>query len=221
VHRRFDRRVLSDDAIELIRTCQHYVHAPLGGGAALSAAFLSHRLSRDVDLVCGSQDDVRLLVASLPAVAGACGATIRLVRDAGAFVRATVECGASAFELDAIVDSAGCIEPEEPTLEGISLVPLVDLRAAKVTCILSRSEPRDLIDLMFLERAGFPVEDDIPNALRKDAGIDPAVLAWLLGQFPVRPLPEMLEPVTEASLLAFRNALRERLHRLAVPEANE
>jgi hypothetical protein len=218
VHSRFDRRVLSDDAITLVRACQQHVHAPLGGGAALSAAFLSHRLSRDVDLLCDSVQDVRRLVASLPAVAGSTGASIRLVRDAGAFVRASVSCGASGFELDIIVEAAGRIEEEEPSVEGVAIVPLAELRASKITCILSRSEPRDLIDVMFLERAGFPLEADLANASRKDAGVDPAVLAWLLGQFPVRPLPAMLEPVTEAALRAFRDELRERLRRLAVPE---
>lgn len=76
----------------------------------------------------------------------------------------------------------------------------------------------DLVDLLFLGRAGFPPEHDLPLALQKDAGIDPGVLAWLLGQFPTQPLPMMLEPLAEEELIRFRNDLRERLHRLAVPE---
>jgi hypothetical protein len=59
---------------------------------------------------------------------------------------------------------------------------------------------------------------DMALALRKDGGIDPGVLVWLLGQFPTRPLPKMLEPLTEAELVTFRDELRERLRRLAVPE---
>jgi len=47
---------------------------------------------------------------------------------------------------------------------------------------------------------------------------DPGVLVWLLGQFPIRPLPKMLGPLTDAELLVFREDLRERLRRLAVPE---
>ena len=37
-------------------------------------------------------------------------------------------------------------------------------------------------------------------ALQKDAGIDPGVLAWLLGQFPLAPLPTMLTALTLAEL---------------------
>jgi hypothetical protein len=93
---------------------------------------------------------------------------------------------------------------------------LVDLRASKLTCILSRSEPRDLVDLLFLDRAGFPPERDLAIALQKDAGIDPGVLAWLLHRFPVEPLPEMLEPLDANDLRIYRDDLAERMRRLAL-----
>ena len=102
-----------------------------------------------------------------------------------------------------------------PPIEGVVIESLTDLRANKLTCILSRSEPRDLVDLYFLDRAGFPPELDLDIALRKDSGIDPGVLAWLLTQFPTRPLPVMLEPLTTEQLEKFRDALAERLRRSA------
>lgn len=80
-----------------------------------------------------------------------------------------------------------------------------------MTCILSRSEPRDLVDLYFLDRAGFPPDQDLEIALQEDAGIDPGVLAWLLSQFPVDPLPKMLEPLAPEELRRFRDELAERL----------
>jgi hypothetical protein len=93
---------------------------------------------------------------------------------------------------------------------------LADLRASKLTCILSRSEPRDLVDLYFLDQAGFPPVRDLEIALRKDSGIDPAVLAWLVAQFPTRPLPAMLKPLAVDQLVAFRDHLAESLRRVAV-----
>jgi hypothetical protein len=45
----FDRRVLPDPVLGLVRVCQRHVPAHLAGGAALSGAHLSHRLSGDVD----------------------------------------------------------------------------------------------------------------------------------------------------------------------------
>jgi hypothetical protein len=94
---------------------------------------------------------------------------------------------------------------------------VADLRANKLTCLLSRAEPRDLVDLLFLDRAGYPPEDDLALALKKDTGIDQGVLSWLLGEYPVEPLPEMLLPLTSSELRVFRDELRERFRRLAVP----
>jgi hypothetical protein len=213
----FDRRVLSDGALGLIRACQRRVGCHLGGGAALAGAHLAHRLSGDIDLFCHVQSDVRRLASDLPTIAAECGFRIEIVRDAGSFLRARVDGAGAPLELDLVHESGPDIEaPVE--IEGVFVESLIDLRASKLTCILSRSEPRDLVDLLFLDRAGCPPERDLGLALRKDAGIDPGILAWLLGQFPTRPLPQMLLPVDEQELIRFRNELRERMRRVAVPD---
>lgn len=213
----FDRRVLSESALELIRACQRRVPCHLGGGSALSGAYLAHRLSGDLDLFCHRPEEVRLLAGALPTIAQESGLRIGLLQDAGTFVRYQVEGSAQPLDLDLVHDATPDLEPPPPPIEGVVVESLADLRAAKLTCILSRSEPRDLVDLLFLDRAGFPPEQDLELALRKDAGLDPGVLAWLLGQFPTRPLPLMLQPLSEEELVCFRDALRERLRRVAVP----
>jgi hypothetical protein len=43
------------------------------------------------------------------------------------------------------------------------------------------------------------------------------VLAWLLSNFPTRPLPQMLEPLAEEELRRFRDELAARLKALATP----
>jgi hypothetical protein len=139
------------------------------------------------------------------------------VQDAGTFVRSRVEGAGAPLELDLVLDASPDLEAPPGPIEGVIVASLLDLRVAKLTCILSRSEPRDLVDLLFLDRAGFAPERDLPMALRKDAGIDPGVLAWLLRQFPTRPLPIMLRPLTEDELARFRDELAERLRRVAVP----
>ena len=85
----------------------------------------------------------------------------------------------------------------------------------KLTCLLSRSEPRDLVDVLFLERAGHDPLQDLDAALAKDAGMDPAVLAWLLTSFPLQPMPMMLEELDEQALRSFRDDLAFRLRNLA------
>jgi hypothetical protein len=217
VRSELDPRVVPEDVAKILRACQARVPNRLGGGAALSGAFLGHRMSNDVDLVCRHADDVRALVRELPEIARETSTRIEIVRDAGTFIRATVVTPLRSLELDAVYEGTPPIE-QGATLGGVALESFVDLRASKLTCVLSRSEPRDLVDLLFLDRAGFPPEEDVVLALHKDAGVDPGVLAWLLGQFPIAPLPLMLVPITRDEVAAFRDSLRERFRKLAVPE---
>jgi hypothetical protein len=213
----FDRRIIRPDELTFLQSCQRVVPFHLGGGAALAGLHLRHRLSADVDLFVHEREPHRDLVRALPSIGADTQTPVTILRDAGSLVRARVQCSGDPVELDVVFDPVPDVESAPPAVEGIIVESLADLRANKLTCLLSRSEPRDLVDLMFLDRAGYPPEADLPLALRKDAGIDPGVLAWLLGQFPVEPLPIMLVPLDPAELRAFRDNLRERFRRLAVP----
>ena len=168
-------------------------------------------------MFCHAAEDVRELVRHLNDCAREASVTLRLVRDAGTFVRAEVILPERRLELDVLFESTADVEPPPPPIEGVVIESFADLRAAKVTCILSPSEPRDLVELCFLDRAGYPPEADLGLALRKDAGIDPAILAMLLAGFPTSPLPMMLEAFREEELRNFRDALRERFRQVAVP----
>ncbi len=213
----FDPRVMTPGAVDLVRHLQRRAPCRLVGGAALSGAHLHHRLSADIDLFCQTAEDVRAIVRDLATVARETGASIEVVRDAGSFVRCTARMGKQSLDLDVAYDAAPDLEPPPPPIEGVIVASFADLRANKITCLLSRSEPRDLVDALFLERAGYPTERDLPLALQKDAGIEPGALAWLLRDFPTSPLPEMLVPLEETELVRFRDALSERMRRLAVP----
>ncbi len=81
--------------------------------------------------------------------------------------------------------------------------------------VLSDADGEVDIDLVFDAVA----DVDGPEALAKDGSIDPGVLAWLLAEFPVEPLPQMLEPLPHGELTVFRDALAERLRRLVVPQS--
>ena len=212
----FDRRIVSESVLRFIRACQAAVPCHLGGGAALSGAWLAHRLSRDIDLFVHDRRMHRDLVESMSGIAESVGASIELVRDSGGHVRGRLETADGSLELDVVHEALPDLDAAA-SVESVLIESEVDLRASKLTCILSRSEPRDLADLYFLERAGFPPEADLGNALRKDAGIDPGVLAWLLRTFPTEPLPKMLQPLEPSELRAYRDALAERFRVLSLP----
>lgn len=214
----FDRRVVPQRAVDLLRAVQGEAGGVLGGGAVLSGAWLRHRLSRDLDLFFDGVPAVREALARLPGLAAGAGVGVSILRDAGPFVRCALDLGAQQIELDLVHEPLPDLGGAGGAVEGIAVRSELDLRASKLTCILSRSEPRDLVDLLFLDRAGFPPEADLPLALAKDAGIDPAILVWLLSSFPVAPLPEMLVPLSAADLVAWRAELGDRMRVLAVPD---
>ncbi len=207
----FDRRVIPASVLEFVRACQARVPCHLGGGAALSGVYLGHRMTGDIDLFSHDREDMRTLVGVLPEAAAAAGVSLTILRDVGHLVRARIEAATMLSEVDVVHEPAADLQSPPPAIEGILVESLEDLRASKLTCILSRSEPRDLVDLCFLDRAGFPPDQDLKLALRKDAGIDPGVLAWLLSQFPVTPMPKMLLPLEPEELRRFRDELAERL----------
>lgn len=210
-----DRRVIPEALVELVRAVQAREPCHLAGGMALSGAHLAHRLSADVDLFVHDAAAHRRACRHLEDAVESANGTLTVVQDAGAFWRARVTVGAVTSEFDLVHESLPDLHEPPPPIDGVIVESIVDLRAAKLTCLLSRSEPRDLVDVLFLERAGFKPEDDLALALRKDAGIDPATLAWLLTSFPIEPLPKMLVPLSRDELKAYRNELAARLGGLA------
>jgi hypothetical protein len=136
---RFDRRVVADDVLHFIRAFQARVPCRLGGGAASSGAFLFHRLSRDIDLIRHERASVRSLAAALKDAATEAGGELRVVQDAGDFVRAELRLGATSLAVDVVLDTRQELEPPA-SLEGITL----DARAASTrgTARLPRRAPR-------------------------------------------------------------------------------
>lgn len=214
----FDRRIVQPSTLRFLQVCHARTPFHLAGGAALSGVHLRHRLSRDADLFFHDRQTHRDAASLLPEIAREAGVTIRVVRDAGTFVRGVLTGADGEVDIDLVFEAVADVGGPD-VVEGVQVESLADLRANKLTCVLSRSEPRDLVDLLFLDRAGYPPEADLTLALAKDAGIDPGVMAWLLSQFPVEPLPQMLVSLSTGELTSFREALAERLRRLAIPDS--
>ena len=108
-----------------------------------------------------------------------------------------------------------------PKLEcdGVRMDPAEEIVANKLCALLGRVEIRDLVDLYFLERAGLPPEAFVEQAARKDAGITPATLAWVLSEFRV---PEEIPGgVDRHTLETYARALEKRFRRLAIPAAGD
>ena len=115
----FDRRVIPTSVLEFVRACQSLAPCHLGGGAALSGAYLRHRMTGDIDLFCHDREDMRSLVALLPEAAAETGVSVTILRDVGHLVRARLEAGAVVTEVDVVHEPVADLEPPPPPIEGV------------------------------------------------------------------------------------------------------
>jgi hypothetical protein len=188
----------------------------LTGGAALAAYHLGHRTTDDLDLFTSSAD-LEDGVSALHSVGGELGASIQALRTSPDFRRFLVTRGDEGVVVDLVRDRAPQIYAEKLDRDGVLVDPPAEILANKLCTILSRGEVRDLVDVLFLERAGLRVEDAIEPASAKDGGLSAAQLAWVLSQITVGSDARIPAGVTPVELRAFIENLVSRLTRLAYP----
>ena len=105
---------------------------------------------------------------------------------------------------------------------GIVLVDTpAEILANKLCTLLSRAERRDLIDVLALERAGHRIEDALPLAQKKDGGLTPAQLGWVLSTIEIGDDAILPEGFSVAELRALLADLRARLARLGLPQPDQ
>jgi aryl-alcohol dehydrogenase-like predicted oxidoreductase len=108
--------------------------------------------------------------------------------------------------------------PDKPVIAGIRVDPAEEIMANKLCALLARSEVRDLVDLRALETAGLPIEDALQGGARKDRGLTPAQLAWVLSEIQIGDDAQLPGGVAVSELREYLRDLIDRLSRLALPK---
>ena len=187
----------------------------LTGEAALAGYHLGHRTTEDLDLF--THDEV--IEEGEQALASACsdvGATIENIRTAPDFRRRLIARGTETVIVDLVLDR-NTASSEKLAFGNVRVDPCEEIMAHKLCTVLSRSEPRDLVDVMALDKAGIKVEDAISMAMTKDTGLTPAQLAWVLSQVSIPDDASLLGQVDAREMRDFLTELQGRLSRLAYP----
>jgi len=164
----------------------------LSGGAALAGFYLGHRQTHDLDLFTAAdvlEDGEQALLLT----AAELGASIERIQTAPDFRRRLLRRADAGVIVDLVRDRAPQGLAVKRAFGDIRVDPPEEILANKICALLSRSELRDLVDVRALERAGFRVEDALPLASRKDAGLTPAQLAFVLSQIDVGGQPAQRE----------------------------
>jgi hypothetical protein len=128
-----------------------------------------------------------------------------------------VKRGDEAVVVDLVREYVFQLEPEKSVINGIRIDSPEEILANKLCALLSRSEIRDLIDVQALENAGFNLKNALPVAAKKDTGLSPAQLAWVLNQIEFGDDAQVPSGVSVGELRDYLSDLITRLKRLAFP----
>jgi hypothetical protein len=110
---------------------------------------------------------------------------------------------ADVLPIDLVAHPVPCVEPPVEVAEGVWVDTPREIRANKLTALMSRWAVRDLVDVRAVIDGGYHLERGLRDASAKDGGMSGPVLAWVLQTTPDTGLDD--------DLRAFKRALFERL----------
>ena len=189
----------------------------LTGGAALAGYYIGHRLTDDLDLFSPPVESMDLAVQRLRRAAAAVGATLQAVQEAPEFRRFAALREEETTLVDLVIDRAPQLIVDKQVFGSVRVDPEREIAANKVTALLGRIAPRDLVDLFALFRRGYSLEAALADARLKDSAVDPATLAWVLSQWRLGPSIPLPLGVTLQDVEEMRAQLIEKLLALAIP----
>ncbi len=190
----------------------------LTGGAVLAGWVLGHRRTEDLDLFTADDKAMSDGERIVRAAAAEVGASVEAVQTHPDFKRYLLRAGSESVVVDLVRDRVPQLRPKV-VRDGLLTDSAEEIMANKICTLVSRSEIRDLVDLYFLERAGFEVESFLSDAVKKDGGVTPATIAWILSGLTV---PDTLpEGVDAETLRRFVRNLEARMRRLGAPDSGK
>lgn len=189
----------------------------LTGGAALAGFYLHHRETTDLDLFTHDPATFERGAFALRAATEQLGAEMSVKQTAPGFTRYLVARGEESVLVDLVWERVADAYPSKNDHAGVVLDSPEEITVNKLTTLVSRSEPRDIVDLMLLERSGCSIDDALPKATQKDGGCTPATLAWVLSQISIPDSAALPGGASVQETRAFLATLIDRMLKAAAP----
>ena len=189
----------------------------LTGGGALAGFHLGHRVTDDLDLFSPPVEAMELSVQRLRRTAAAIGATIEALQETPDFRRFAVRREPETTLVDLVIDRAPQLVVEKELVGHVRIDPQREIAANKISALLGRTAPRDLVDLFALFAQGHSLAQALADARTKDGAVDPGTLAWVLSQWRLGPAVPLPTGVSLEEIERLRAQLIDQLLPLAVP----
>ena len=189
----------------------------LSGGAALVGFYFGHRETHDLDLFT-LENEIENGFRLVNEVAKDLNASVESIQTSPDFRRLLVKRNDEAIVIDLIREYVYQISNDKPIINGIRVDSPEEILANKLCALLSRSEIRDLVDVRELEMAGFSIENALKVAEKKDTGLTPSQLAWVLSEITFGDDAQLPIDISVAELQKYLQDLIARLTKLVFPK---
>ncbi len=188
----------------------------LTGGAALAGFLIGHRETSDLDLFA-TEDALDAGERALRTAAAELNASVEETQTAPGFRRRLLRQGDRSVIVDLVHDATPQGAGPKLEISGIRVDPPLEVLANKLCALLARAEIRDLVDARALEQSGESIEEALRIASRKDAGLTPAQLAWVLSEIRIGDDARVPGGATGDELRAYLADVTARLSRMGFP----
>lgn len=184
----------------------------LTGGTALSAFYLGHRYSDDLDFFTHLKN-LEPVPALFRELATRLGKKVNQVQKAPSFVRYVI---ADELQTDLVADVEFRVGSPE-LVDRFMVDSIKNIAVNKVTAILGRFDPKDYVDLYLLlsdndNDYDLDIDELLELGRKKDAGLEVFVWASLLEAAErISILPRMNRDISIDALKVFYAALRDQL----------
>ncbi len=168
---------IQDKVITVFRDSPFY----LTGGTALSRGYYNHRYSDDLDYFVNDHPDFQRITKKQIEKLTLIFPDLEIDKEETNFARVYVEKNNLKIELINDVPSHIGKLVDHPVL-GI-LDSKDNILANKLTALIGREEPKDMVDIFFLLRDGLDIKKALLDADSKAAGISPPFIAKRLTDF--------------------------------------
>lgn len=201
--------------ITLLRQIPDQESFYLTGGTALSAFYLFHRKSHDLDFFTSEEELILPFSFKTEETLKNEGFEIERTRGFHSFVELAAASAGESTIIHLALDSPFRLKPlrDSEEFQGLKIDSLPDIAANKLLALFGRANLRDFIDVYFLIKEKLGKNELVVNAKKKDPGFDLYRFGTTLeriNEFPVSS-PEMLlllKPCNLDDLQAFFNEWR-------------
>ncbi len=192
----------------------------LTGGSALGIFYLQHRFSFDLDFFTTKENiNWHVLDGEIHAASNTVSASCSSITVSPTFRRYEIRRVDEREILDFVIDFVPQIDSAKEHIDGLRIDTLREIMLNKICTLIERCEIKDVLDLFFLDRRGFKVCDYFDDAKKKEGGLDPAMLSFILARMQIKVIPDyVLETVEIDELQCFVDYLRKMFSNMAYPQ---